>query len=95
MSGFFKVYKGAFKPCNEIGIKRWAYFTLKSFVLLIILLVITSALQYLIIIYSPLFEYVTVADVEKTTLYALIFILAVTFVPSVVYLLRIILRKIK
>lgn len=93
MSAFINDYKGALKSRNEIGIKRWSYFTFKSFLLFVILFVMFSLVQYMVIMYTPLSEYVTAPGIERANLYALIVMLVVSFGPSMLYLSRIILRR--
>ncbi len=93
MLEFINDYKGALKPHNKIGIKNWIYFTLKSFLLLVILFLMFSLAQYMVIMYTPLSEYVTVPGIESSNLYALMVMLVISFGPSMLYLFRIIFRR--
>lgn len=92
MSAFFSDYRGAFKLHNVIGLKRWIYFSLKSVLLFLLLLLLFSVLQCMIIFYTPLYEYVTAPGVKLSSIYGLILMLAASFGPSLLYLIRIIIR---
>lgn len=92
MSDFFGDYRGAFKLQNVIGLKRWIYFSLKSVLLFLLLLLLFSFFQYMVIFYTPLYEYVTAPGVKLSSIYGLILMLAVSFGPSLLYLIRIIIH---
>ncbi|WP_211045763.1 hypothetical protein [Pectobacterium versatile] len=93
MSEFFGDYRGAFKLRNVIGLKRWIYFSLKSVLLFLLLLLLFSLFQYMVIFYTPLYEYVTAPGVKLSSIYGLILMLAVSFGPSLLYLIRIIIQS--
>lgn len=92
MSEFLRDYRGAFKLHNVIGLKRWIYFSLKSVLLFLLLLLLFSVLQYIVIFYTPLYEYVTAPGIKLSSIYALILMVAACFGPSLLYLIRIIIR---
>ncbi len=88
MSGFIGDYRDAFNRKRIIGIRRWIYFMLKSVLLFLLLSVVFSLLQYVFIMYTPLFEYVTAPEIKQSNIYGLIFILVVSFCPGVIYLIK-------
>lgn len=88
MSGFIGDYRDAFSRKRIIGIRRWIYFMLKSVLLCLLLSVVFSLLQYVLIIYTPLFEYVTVPGIKQSNIYGLIFMLVVSFCPGIIYLIK-------
>lgn len=92
MSEFFSDYRGAFKLQNAIGIRRWVYFSLKSVLLFLLLVLLFSFFQYLVVFYTPLDEYMTAPGIKLSSIYGLILMLAVSFSPSLLYLIKIIIR---
>ena len=90
MSGFISDYKGAFYRKSTISIKRWIYFFLKSSLLFLLLLLLFSVVQYALITYTPLLEYVTVSGIKQSNMYGIILMLTISFSPSVLYLVKII-----
>ena len=93
MSEFFSDYRGAFKRQKVISLKKWVYFSLKSVLLFIVLLLLFSFFQYVVIRYTPLYEYATVPGIKLSNIYGLILMLTASFGPSVLYLIRIIARR--
>lgn len=92
MSEFVSDYKAAFTLKNVISLRRWVYFTLKSMLLFLLLVLLFSILQYMSIVYTPLFEYVTVPGIKLSSVYGLAIVLVVSFGPSVLYLIRMFIR---
>lgn len=92
MSEFVSDYKAAFTLKNVISLRRWVYFTLKSMLLFLLLVLLFSILQYMTILYTPLFEYVTVPGIKLSSIYGLAIVLVVSFGPSVLYLIRMFIR---
>ncbi len=92
MSEFVSDYKAAFTLKNVISLRRWVYFTLKSMLLFLLLVLFFSILQYVAIVYTPLFEYVTVPGIKLSNMYGIAIVLVVSFGPSVLYLIRIFTR---
>ncbi|ROU09769.1 hypothetical protein EB837_23710 [Kluyvera ascorbata] len=92
MSEFISDYTGAFKPGHTIGIRRWMFFSLKCVLLFLLLLLVFSVTQYTLIMYTPLFEYVTVPGIKQSNVYGITMILAVSFGPCLFYLMKGIVR---
>ena len=92
MSEFLSDYKAAFKLKNVISLRRWVCFSLKSMLLFLLLVLLFTLLQYVAIVYTPLFEYVTVPGIKLSSIYGLAIVLVVSFGPSVLYLIRIFTR---
>lgn len=90
MSQYINDYKNAFNLKSIIGVRKWIFFTFKSAVLLLVLLLLFSLVQYWVVMYSPLADYMTVPGIEQSNIYGMIFMLAASFGPSVLYLVRII-----
>jgi TRAP-type C4-dicarboxylate transport system permease small subunit len=90
MSGFISSYIGAFDRNSTMSIKRWIYFFLKSLLLFLLLLLAFFSVQYALITYTPLFEYVTVSGIKQSNVYGIILMLTVSFVSSVLHLVKII-----
>ena len=92
MSEFVSDYKAAFTLKNVISLRHWVYFTLKSMLLFLLLVLFFSILQYVAIVYTLLFEYVTVPGIKLSNMYGIAIVLVVSFGPSVLYLIRIFTR---
>lgn len=92
MSRFISDYKGAFKRKRVAGFREWIVFTLKSVLLMLLLLVGFSAAQYLLIMHTPLSDYVTVHGIEQSNRYGITIVLVLSFGPSVIYLGRLCMR---
>lgn len=92
MSEFFNDYRGAFNLQNVIGFRRWVYFSIKSVLLFILLVLLFSFFQYLVVFYTPFDEYMTVPGIKLSSIYGLILMMAVSFTPSLLYLIKIIIR---
>lgn len=93
MSQYVNDYKNAFNSKSIIGVRKWIFFTFKSAVLLLVLILLFSLVQYWVIMYSPLADYMTVPGIEQSNIYGMIFMLAASFGPSGLYLVRIIMRS--
>lgn len=92
MSEFFGDYRGAFNLQKVIGLRRWVYFSLKSVLLFLLLVLLFSFFQYVVLFYTPLDEYVTAPGIRLSSIYGLILMLAASFGPSFLYLIKIIIR---
>jgi len=90
MSEFIRDYKGAFRSSRYTGLRlrKWILFTLKSVLLFLVLCLVFSALQYAVIFWTPLFEYVTVPGVLISSVSGIVISLIVSFGPSVLYSIR-------
>lgn len=88
MSEFISDYTGAFKLRHTISIRRWMFFSLKCVLLFLLLLIVFSVTQYTLIMYTPLFEYVTVPGINQSNVYGITLILAVSFGPCLFYLMK-------
>ena len=92
MREFIRDYRGAFKPRCRMGLRQWILFTLKSLFLFVVLIILFSLAQYALLIFTPLSEHVTVSDVRISSLIGLFICLIISFMPSVLYLVRHVLR---
>jgi len=90
MSEFLRDYKGAFRRSRYIGLglRKWILFTLKSVLLFFVLCLVFSALQYAVLFWTPLFEFVTAPGVLISSAIGIVISLIVSFGPSVLYSIR-------
>jgi hypothetical protein len=93
MSEFISGYKNAFNRHSTMGISQWIYFTIKSALLFLLLLFVFCLLQFVVLIYSPLKEYATVPGIKQSNIYGLVIMSAVSFLSSVIHLVKMMIRK--
>ncbi|EKN6222147.1 hypothetical protein DVQ50_05490 [Yersinia enterocolitica] len=90
MAKFIRDYKGAFRRNGYIGlgIREWIFFTLKSALLFLVLILAFTALQYAVIFGTPLFDYLTAPGIRISSICGILASLIVSFGPSVLYNIR-------
>ncbi|GLR09473.1 hypothetical protein GCM10007905_21930 [Mixta theicola] len=88
MSAFFRDYKKAFNQNDKMGLNEWINFTLKSLIMFLLLFLGYTALQYFILIKSPLFDYLSVSDVRLTSICGFTGILLACFTPCILYAVK-------
>jgi len=88
MQGYLRDYKGAFQRGCKVGWKQWIMFSLKSVFLFIALYLAFSCVQYALLFSTSLSEHVTVNEVRLSSLFGITLILLISFLPSVIYLVR-------
>ncbi|TPG64090.1 hypothetical protein EAH77_04515 [Ewingella americana] len=90
MAKFIRDYKGAFRRNRYIGLglRKWIFFTLKSALLFLVLILAFSVLQYAVIFGTPLFDYLTATGVRISSICGILASLIVSFGPSMLYSIR-------
>lgn len=92
MSDFIREYKEAFKRDSRISFRCWIIFALKSALVFMLLCLAYTLIQYAVLLGTPLYEYVTVSEIQLSSSVGIIISLLVSFVPCTLYLIRMIIR---